>query len=56
MDEKLDSLSALLTVVFIVLKLMKLTEVADWSWWIVFSPIIIVFSICIFLYLLLLLW
>ncbi len=56
MDKKLESLSLYLTAIFIFLKLMKLTEVADWSWWIVFSPIIIVFSIYIFLFFLLHLW
>lgn len=43
------SFSTLLTVAFIVLKLGGWTEVANWSWWWVLSPIWISVSITIIL-------
>jgi small Trp-rich protein len=54
MSEKSSSSSSsgigftgLLTIVFIVLKLLNITEVANWSWWWVISPIWIVTSLVI---------
>lgn len=41
------SISTILLVVFIVLKLCK---VIDWSWWWVFSPLWIPFAIVIFIF------
>ena len=42
---KLSILNSL-TLIFIVL---KLTELIDWSWWLVFSPTIIKFILIIFI-------
>jgi hypothetical protein len=40
----------ILTIVFVIF---KVTGYIDWSWWIVFSPLIIVFAIALFVVLVL---
>ena len=37
-----------LTIVLVILKSFQIGEIATWSWWIIFSPSIIAFSIVIF--------
>lgn len=39
----------LLTIVFITLKLLAITEVAMWSWWWVFAPLWIPVAVVIFI-------
>ena len=45
------SLSSILTIIFVVAKLMG---VIDWSWWIVFAPTIIAVSLSVLLLMILL--
>lgn len=44
------SLEVLLTIIFIIL---KLTNVIDWSWWWVFSPLLIALGLMIFTFIIL---
>lgn len=51
-----SSTSGILEVVTIVFVILKLTGVIDWSWWIVFSPILVPITIGLVILLLVLIF
>lgn len=51
-----SSTSGILEVVTIVFVILKLTGVVDWSWWIVFSPILVPITIGLVILLLVLIF
>lgn len=51
-----SSTSGILEVVTIVFVILKLTGVVDWSWWIVFSPILVPITIGLVILLLMLIF